>query len=44
MPGVDVEKDILNVIKIPIVIPENGPTVVDDSIVTGKNFKLEFEK
>lgn len=44
MPGIDVEKDILNVIKIPIVIPENGPTIVDDSIVTGKNFKLEFEK
>lgn len=43
MPGVDIERDIRNVIKMPFVLPENGPMVVDDSIVTGKNFKLKFE-
>ncbi|MGC8738298.1 MAG: CoA-transferase [Candidatus Hydrogenedens sp.] len=43
MPGVDIEKDILNVIKMPFVLPENGPIVVDDTIISGRNFKLNFE-
>ncbi len=43
MPGIDLEKDIFNVIKMPFVLPEKGPMVVEDSIVTGRNFKLEFE-
>ncbi len=43
MPGVDIEKDIRNVIKMPFIIPENGPIVVDNTIITGKNFKLKFE-
>ena len=43
MPGVDIEKDISNVIKMPFIVPENGPIVVDDTIVSGRNFKLKFE-
>lgn len=43
MPGIDIQKDILNVIKMPVVLPEHGPIVVDESIVTGKNFTLKIE-
>ncbi len=43
MPGVDVQKDILDACPMRVVLPEDGqvPTV-DPSIVTGEGFKLDF--
>ncbi len=44
MPGVDLQKDILDVIQMKVIIPEGGPTIVEDSVVTGKNFKLALKE
>ncbi len=45
VPGVDVQKDILDVCPMKIVLPEsNGPEVVAPEIVTGKNYKLSLPK
>ncbi len=42
MPGIDVQKDILDVSPMRIVLPESGEVpVADASIVTGTNFKLK---
>ncbi len=43
MPGVDLQKDIIDVIPMKVVLPESGevPTV-EASIITGENFKLSF--
>ena len=41
MPGVDIQKDIIDNSTADIIIPENVP-VVPGSIVTGKNYKLEW--
>ena len=41
MPGVDIEKDILQSSPMKIVLPEDGVVpVVDSSVVTGNNFKV----
>jgi propionate CoA-transferase len=43
MPGIDIQKDILEVSPMKIVLPESGVVpVADSAIVTGKNFKLAF--
>ncbi len=45
MPGIDVQKDIIEQCPMRIVLPEDGKVqVVEDSIVTGKGFRLEFKK
>ena len=44
MPGLDVEKDIVMACPMKIVLPENGHVpVVDDSIVTGRDFRLTWK-
>lgn len=42
MPGVDIEKDIINVSGAKIIIPKDVPVVTND-LVTGKGFSLKFE-
>lgn len=43
MPGIDVQKDIIEACPMRIVLPEDGKVaVVDASIVTGKGFQLRF--
>jgi propionate CoA-transferase len=42
MPGVDIERDIINVSGAKIIIPKNVPVVTSD-LVTGKGFSLKFE-
>lgn len=45
MPGIDIKKDILDVSPMKIVLPESGSVpVVDQSIVTGKGFKLTLKQ
>jgi len=40
MPGIDVQRDILNVCPMRIVLPENGaPEVVPEAVVTGRGFR-----
>jgi propionate CoA-transferase len=44
MPGIDIQKDIVAVSPMKIVLPESGVVpVVEESIVTGKGFKLEIK-
>ena len=44
MPGVDIQKDILDVSPMKIVLPENGqPEVVGRDIVTGEGFQFELQ-
>lgn len=44
MPGIDIKKDILDVCPMKIVLPESGNVpVVDESILTGKNFTLKLK-
>lgn len=41
MPGIDAQRDILDVCPMNIVLPEGGsPQVAPESVVTGRNFKL----
>ncbi|RPH52997.1 MAG: hypothetical protein EHM85_00500 [Desulfobacteraceae bacterium] len=43
MPGMDIRKDIIDQCPMKIVLPENGNVpIVDESIVTGDNFKLKW--
>ena len=43
VPGVDVQKDILDVCPMKIVLPESGtPACVAPEIVTGQNYRLSF--
>ena len=43
MPGIDIQKDIINCCSMKIVPPEQGKfSVVSESIVTGKDFKLHW--
>ena len=43
MPGIDIQKDIINGCSMKIVPPEEGKfSVVSESIVTGKDFKLHW--
>lgn len=43
MPGVDVQRDIIDACSMRVVLPENGaPTVVPDDVVTGNNFSFEL--
>jgi propionate CoA-transferase len=43
MPGIDIQKDIINCCSMKIVPPEEGKlSVVSESIVTGKDFKLHW--
>jgi propionate CoA-transferase len=43
MPGIDIRKDIMDSCPMKTVLPENGNVpVVEDSIVTGKDFKLKW--
>jgi propionate CoA-transferase len=43
MPGIDLQKDILDASPMRILIPESGPPKpVDTSIITGKDFKLQL--
>ena len=44
MPGIDIEKDILEFAPMRVVLPESGEVpVVDASIVTGKGFSMALE-
>ena len=44
MPGVDIEKDIVNDCPMRVVLPKEGTVPVTPSdIVTGKNFKLSWQ-
>lgn len=44
MPGIDVEKDIINSSSMKIVLPESGaPDVVSADVVTGRNFSVELK-
>jgi len=44
MPGIDIQKDILDFAPMHIVLPESGEVpVVDPHIVTGEGFKLELK-
>lgn len=44
MPGVDIQKDILDACPMKIVLPENGqPEVVGRDIVTGEGFQFELQ-
>ena len=44
MPGVDVQKDIIDFAPMKIVLPEDGEVpVVDESSVTGNGFRLELK-
>ncbi len=44
MPGIDIQKDILDVSPMRIVVPESGDVpVVEEPIVTGKGFSLRFK-
>ena len=44
MPGIDIQKDILEFAPMRIVLPESGEVpVVDPHIVTGEGFKLELK-
>jgi len=44
MPGVDIRKDIIEGCPMKVILPESGDVpVVDDSIVTGKGFRLEIQ-
>ena len=41
MPGVDVQRDILDACPMRIVLPEDGaPQVVPESVITGQDFQL----
>lgn len=43
MPGVDIQKDIIERCTMKVVLPESGEVpVVDSSVVTGEHFKLEL--
>jgi hypothetical protein len=41
MPGIDIQKEIIEASPARIVIPEGGPRVVDESVLTGVDFRLE---
>jgi propionate CoA-transferase len=44
MPGIDIQKDILESCSMKVLLPESGKVpVVDASIVTGQGFKLAFK-
>lgn len=44
MPGVDIQRDILSASPMKIVLPESGQVpVVDENVVTGKEFKLRYK-
>jgi len=44
MPGIDIQKDIIDFAPMKVVLPESGIVpVVDDVIVTGKGFKLKID-
>lgn len=43
MPGIDVQRDILDACPMRIVLPESGaPEVVSESVVTGRDFRLSL--
>ena len=43
MPGVDIQKDIVETLSMKVALPESGEVpVASDAIVTGKGFKLAF--
>ncbi len=45
MPGVDIEKDIIEFVKAKIILPEDGKVEeVPENIITGENFSLRLEK
>ena len=45
MPGIDIQKDIIEFAPIKIVLPEDGKVpVIDSSVITGNGFKLAFSK
>jgi len=44
MPGIDVQRDILDACPMRIVLPESGtPQVVSETIMTGRNFRLNLK-
>ncbi len=44
MPGIDVQKDILDVCPMKIVLPEDGePETVSPEVVTGQNYRLSLQ-
>jgi propionate CoA-transferase len=43
MPGIDIQRDILDVTRMKVVLPESGRVLpVDTSVVTGKGFRLRL--
>jgi hypothetical protein len=44
MPGVDIEKDIMQACPMQIILPESGQVpVTPDAIVTGEGFRLGWQ-
>lgn len=44
MPGIDIQKDIVEKSPMKFVLPESGIVpIVPESIVTGKDFKLKWQ-
>lgn len=41
VPGIDIQKEIIEASPARIIIPDAGPKVIDESVLTGKNFRLE---
>jgi propionate CoA-transferase len=44
MPGIDLQRDILDACPMPVLVPECGPELAPESVVTGRNFLLNLEK
>ncbi len=42
MPGIDLQTDILDVADAEIIIPPNGPALVESRVVTGRDFRLSL--
>ena len=44
MPGIDVQRDILDACPMRIVLPEDGaPRIVSENIMTGRDFRLRLK-
>jgi len=45
MPGIDIQKDIIDACEMKIVLPENGEVpVVGEDVITGKNFQFQLQQ
>jgi acyl CoA:acetate/3-ketoacid CoA transferase len=42
VPGVDVRRDVLDASPMRIVVPEGGPRLVEESVLTGEGYRLAW--